>query len=137
MDKAGLFITWPQLLYIGVLLILFYVAELLFFWYRHNRTVLHPEDNQQAEQIALLQQEVELLKLRLSAITPPSELAPLVQQNAPDILEHGQPHEETLYAKAIRMAQAGADASQLIMECGLSRAEADLIVAIYRGVYKG
>ena len=36
------------------------------------------------------------------------------------------------YAQAIRLAQKGADASELAASCGISRGEADLIVAIYR-----
>ncbi|WP_348945366.1 DUF2802 domain-containing protein [Chitinibacter sp. FCG-7] len=44
---------------------------------------------------------------------------------------------ESAYSLAIELAKKGAHAESLVKECGLSRAEADLIVAIYHGVYKG
>ncbi|MGL4995905.1 MAG: DUF2802 domain-containing protein [Deefgea sp.] len=40
--------------------------------------------------------------------------------------------DESSYAQAIRLAQKGADAPEVAAVCGISRGEADLIVAIYR-----
>ncbi|QLG87402.1 DUF2802 domain-containing protein [Chitinibacter bivalviorum] len=136
MDKAGLFLTWAQLLYIGVVLVLFYVAELLFMWFRHRKNTPPHIVQDSSARIEALEQEIELLKIRVAAISAmPRVNNPSSSQidELSDAAESG----DSLYAQAIRMAQSGADAPKLVDECGLSRAEADLIVAIYHGVYKG
>jgi len=107
-------ITWPQLLYISLALILFYVAELLRANDRRQWAEVHHE-------IARLNQEVETLKIRLAAVQMQSATP------APSAMA-----EDTPYAQAIRMAQSGADSDAICGECGLSRGEADLIVSLYR-----
>jgi hypothetical protein len=118
-------ITWPQLLYISLALILFYVAELLLFLRKSSRVGGSGDRRQWAEvhqEIASLKQELETLKIRLAAMQ--------VQQSlAPDVPVTG---EDTPYAQAIRLAQSGADSDAICGECGLSRGEADLIVSLYR-----
>ncbi|WP_373975202.1 DUF2802 domain-containing protein [Chitinibacter sp. SCUT-21] len=49
----------------------------------------------------------------------------------------GRDEFENTYARAIVLAQQGFSPEDLIVDCGLSRAEAELIVTIYRGAYKG
>ncbi|KAF0815035.1 hypothetical protein IGB42_00112 [Andreprevotia sp. IGB-42] len=129
----GIVVTWQQLLYLGLVLILFYVAELLLFLKKAGRNRLGRETHHQIEvqqgEIAALRQEVEGLKVRLAAL----------QMQQPALMHGGladellpQPDDETPYAQAIRMAQLGADANHVATACGLTRGEADLIVALYR-----
>jgi hypothetical protein len=119
-------ITWPQLLYISLALILFYVAELLLFLRKSSQVDGRGERRQQAEfnqEISRLNQELAALKIRLAALE--SRSAP--QEDVP--LPAGV---DTPYAHAIRLAQAGADSDAIVGECGISRGEADLIVSLYR-----
>ncbi|WP_035852293.1 DUF2802 domain-containing protein [Deefgea rivuli] len=138
-SNSGIYITWPQLLYVGILVLSFYVVELFFFWLRHGRK------SKSSDGLALLQaqidelrQELSLSKVRMAALAaqllpsnfdenaiPPSLITTLpVEINASSA--------ESPYAQAIRLAQQGADATEVAAVCGISRGEADLIVAIYR-----
>jgi len=129
---TGIVVTWQQLLYIALVLIVFYVAQLLLFLKKTGRSGVH-RDHHQIEvlngEIAALRQEVESLKVRLAAL----------QLQQPALIEEGrlaqaasELDDETPYAQAIRMAQLGADANHVASACGLTRGEADLIVALYR-----
>lgn len=139
MSHSGIYLTWPQLLYVGVVVLSFYMAELFFFWLRHGRK------NKNSDGVALLQaqidelrQELSAAKVRMAAITAqlqppdfeeeiilPLSVPPRHQQN--DVVS-----EESPYAHAIRLAEKGTDAFEVATICGISRGEADLIVAIYR-----
>lgn len=126
----GIVITWQQLLYISLVLILFYVAELLLFLRKssRNRSVATPDHNaliEQGEKIESLQREVESLKVRLAALLAQSSTA----IDLPNLPMQG---DDTPYSQAIRLAQQGADAEKVSAACGISRGEADLIVALYR-----
>jgi hypothetical protein len=120
-------ITWMQLLYISLVLILFYVAELLLFMRKasaQRATSFDPlEVEMLRKEIDQLRFEVDAIKLRLLATqaewSKPSEL----------ILE---PSQESPYSHAIRLAKLGADSNSVANQCGISRGEADLIVALYR-----
>ncbi len=127
----GIVITWTQLLYISLVLILFYAAELLLFLRKSaqnkSRTPTeHKELAEQQAQIIELQREVESLKVRLATL--------LVQQAPLSTLSPGMAlnDDDTPYSQAIRLAQQGADAEKVSAACGISRGEADLIVALYR-----
>lgn len=129
----GIVITWPQLLYISLVLILFYVAELLLFLRksaqnkaRYSARNLHDID-EHGEKIEALQREVESLKVRLAALLPQSSTALF---NPEEVTQAGG--ENTPYSQAIYLAQQGADAEKVSELCGISRGEADLIVALYR-----
>lgn len=120
-------ITWPQLLYISLALILFYVAELLLFLRKSSRMGTGGDHRQWAEvhqEIASLKQELETLKIRLAAMQ--------MQQSLESHAPHTVKSEDSPYAQAIRLAQSGADSDSICGECGLSRGEADLIVSLYR-----
>ncbi|MDR3412151.1 MAG: DUF2802 domain-containing protein [Formivibrio sp.] len=127
----GIVITWPQLLYISLVLILFYAAELLLFLRKSSqRKSRSPSEHrdllEQQEQIIELRREVETLKVRLAALH--AQQAPLAALS----LEMTQLEDDTPYSQAIRLAQQGADAEKVSATCGISRGEADLIVALYR-----
>ncbi|MFC7419623.1 DUF2802 domain-containing protein [Iodobacter arcticus] len=123
----GIVITWVQLLYISLILILFYVAELLLFMRKASAQRSVGTDPLEAEllrkEIAQLRFEMDALKLRL--------LATQAEWNQPAelVLDSKQ---ESPYSHAIRLAKLGADSNSVAHQCGISRGEADLIVALYR-----
>ncbi|TJZ74036.1 DUF2802 domain-containing protein [Chitiniphilus eburneus] len=126
----GIVVTWPQLLYLGLVLILFYVAELLLFLRKARRQPRDYELIQRQEtledHVALLHREIEALKIRLAASSHLQQ-EPVIDASSA----------ETPYAHAIRMARQGADVEDMVRECGISRGEADLIAALYRAERQG
>lgn len=127
----GIVITWPQLLYISLVLILFYAAELLLFLrkssQKKSKSPLELQEQAELrEQIVELQREVESLKVRLAALLAQQAPQPAFSADISD----GE--DDTPYSQAIRLAQQGADAEKVSAVCGISRGEADLIVALYR-----
>lgn len=133
----GIVITWAQLLYLGLILILFYAAELLLFLRKSSQR--KPHEAQMRRQIESLideaaqsRQEIESLKVRLASLQiQHAQLMP--QQSIQSESSHAHIREDvTPYSQAIHMAQLGADADEVAAGCGISRGEADLIVALYR-----
>ena len=122
-------ITWRELLLVAVLVLAVYIAEMLLLmrsakprgwriWQRgaeanaqvqvKNREVqsLELEFAQLHEQVDRLQKELEQLKAQQAAVTP--------------------------YTHAIQMAQQGLNVNEVAASCGISRGEAELIVALHR-----
>lgn len=118
-------ITWRELLIGLVLILAVYVAEMLLLmrssktrgwrvWQKgaeanaRSREVqaLEMDLTRLHEQVARLQDEIEQLKAQQVAVTP--------------------------YTHAIQMAQQGLDVSEVAASCGISRGEAELIVALHR-----
>jgi predicted RNase H-like nuclease (RuvC/YqgF family) len=124
-------ITWRELLLVAVLVLAVYIAEMLLLmrsakprgwriWKRgeeahaqaqvqaKNREVqsLELEFAQLHEQVDRLQKELEQLKAQQAAVTP--------------------------YTHAIQMAQQGLNVNEVAASCGISRGEAELIVALHR-----
>ncbi len=118
-------ITWRELLIGAVLVLAVYIAEMLLLmrsakprgwriWQRgaeahaKNREVqsLELEFTQLQERVDRLQKEIEQLKAQQAASTP--------------------------YTHAIQMAQQGLNVSEVSARCGISRGEAELIVALHR-----
>lgn len=139
MSNSGIFITWPQLLYVGIVVLSFYVVELFFFWLRHGRkhkSTSNFEDLQ--SQIDELRQELASSKVKIAALAAQLQSndfsVPAVDSTSDqfDAIFAPTSSADTPYAQAIRLAQKGAQASELAASCGISRGEADLIVAIYR-----
>lgn len=128
----GIVISWQHLLYISLVLILFYVAELLLFLrkssqHKSNDPYVRKVLAEQREQMAELQREIEHLKVRLATV--------FVQQHSPEVSSEetiALDAEDSPYSQAIRLAQLGTDADKVAAQCGISRGEADLIVALYR-----
>ena len=132
-SNAGILITWPQLLYLGIVVLSFYLAELLFFWLRHGRKN-STQNNVLQQQVADLRRELDAMRVTVLALAA----RPLPQELGDEYEDSGlfdlssSPVNESPYAHAIRLAQTGADAPEVAASCGISRGEADLIVAIYR-----
>jgi len=141
-SNSAIYITWPQLLYVGILVLSFYIAELIFFWLRHGRKQKSSVDvNALQVQIDDLRQELASSKVKIAALAAQLQDAHSIDKAAISLAQWpsqtgsiddpAQPV-DTPYAMAIRLAQKGADAPELAAACGISRGEADLIVAIYR-----
>ena len=133
----GIVITWPQLLYLGLILVLFYAAELLLFL--RKSSLGKPQaarDRLQIEslvdEVAAQRQEIENLKVRLASLQLQHVQLDPQQTIIPDLSRVSGEVDATPYSQAIRMAQSGADADEVAAGCGISRGEADLIVALYR-----
>lgn len=124
-------ITWRELLLVAVLVLAVYIAEMLLLmrsakprgwriWQRgaeanvqaqsqvKNREVqsLELEFALLHEQVDKLQKELDQLKAQQAAVTP--------------------------YTHAIQMAQQGLNVNEVAASCGISRGEAELIVALHR-----
>jgi predicted RNase H-like nuclease (RuvC/YqgF family) len=124
-------ITWRELLLVAVLVLAVYIAEMLLLmrsakprgwriWKRGEEA--HAQAQVQAknrevqslelefallhEQVDKLQKELEQLKAQQAAVTP--------------------------YTHAIQMAQQGLNVNEVAASCGISRGEAELIVALHR-----
>lgn len=118
-------ITWRELLIGAVLVLAVYIAEMLLLmrsakplgwrvWQRgaeaHARSrevqSLELEFTQLQERVDRLQKEIEQLKAEQASVTP--------------------------YTHAIQMAQQGLNMNEVASSCGISRGEAELIVALHR-----
>ena len=121
----ALVITWRELLVVVIAVLAIYVAEVLLLLRWSGRRVslwsrtrspapraqvlnaLSLEIGELRSQVARLQAELE----RLKSATPPAA---------------------SPYNQAIQMARQGLSASEVSSGCGISRGEAELIVALYR-----
>lgn len=118
-------ITWRELLIGAVLVLAVYIAEMLLLmrsakprgwrvWHKGAEAHAKSRELQSLEldlsklheQVARLQAEIEQLRAQQIAVTP--------------------------YTHAIQMAQQGLDVSEVAASCGISRGEAELIVALHR-----
>jgi hypothetical protein len=115
-------ITWRELLLFIAVVLAIYIAEMLLMLrvsggLRKPRWLdLIHEKRAEAElrrELEALRERVEKLEARL----------PLPEESD---------GADTPYNRAILLARQGADASQLVEQCGISRGEADLIVAMQR-----
>lgn len=115
---SALIISWEQVLVALIAVLALYVVE-LFFALRHNvQRVAQPTNA--SEDVIRLQHDLASLRDRFAEL-----------QRVVDEMHANRPG-ETPYGKAIHLAQQGADSSEVAASCGISRAEADLIVALYR-----
>lgn len=133
----GIVITWPQLLYLGLILVLFYAAELLLFLRKSSQgkpqaAQIRSQIESLTDEVAVQRQEIENLKVRLASLQVQHVHLDPLQKNISDLPRAPNESDATPYSQAIRMAQSGADADAVAAGCGISRGEADLIVALYR-----
>ena len=110
---SGFLITWKELLIGGIIVLTIYIAELL-LWMRGNG------GRGPSKELAALRERVAALEQRLAQF----------QGDAPE--DTPAVAGATPYGKAFTLAKQGLDASVLAANCGISRAEADLIVAMQR-----
>ena len=124
-------ITWRELLIVVAAVLAIYVAELLlllranktgeprFSWRRStlDKVSLLRMENLEAE-VANLRQKIAELELGMGRMELPSAAPP--------------PPVQTPYSQAIQLARGGLDADAVASSCGISRGEAELIVAMHR-----
>lgn len=115
----GVVITWPQLLGVLLIFLLIYLVEMLL--------LLRGGRNRAPERsVSGLEQDVARLRVQFQVLR--EEL---------DQLKSGANKSEssiaaTPYSHAIKLARQGLDASAVASGCGISRGEAELIIALYR-----
>lgn len=122
----GLVIGWRELLLLVIAVLAVYAAEMLLLlrhgaggrlgWRRGASLPHEAHVRELALQLEQLRQQVrhleaELGQLRQAAVTP---------------------ERDTPYGQAIAMARRGLSAPEVAAGCGISRGEAELIIALYR-----
>lgn len=119
-----LVITWRELLIVVVLVLAVYIAEMLLLT-RSRRNIgwriwqKASVANAQSHELETVQTELEQLREQLAKLQAEFDQMKAVAATTP-------------YSQAIQMAQKGLDANQVAASCGISRGEAELIVALYR-----
>ena len=117
---ASFVVTWKELLVAGIIVLAVYIAEMLLlmgsgksrgFNFGHRRT----ENKELAE-----------IKIRLAKLEAHSSLPTENDDSADTIVEIAS----TPYSRAFNLAKQGVDVAQVAASCGISRAEAELIVAM-------
>jgi hypothetical protein len=126
-------ITWRELLIAVIAVLAVYAAELLLLLRFGRqprlpfRTRARPDPASQPSQpYALGNLREEVTELRRTVATLRAELEALQKRST-----HVAPSAPTPYAQAIQLARDGGDAVALARDCGISRGEAELIVALH------
>lgn len=111
-------LTWSQVLIVVLLAVGIYVIEMVSFMRAARRQAVH--EKRAAESMDAMAKELADLKARFEELRATTEGLRCPPQTS------GQ------YREAVEMAERGADAAKVAESCGISRAEADLIVALHR-----
>ena len=119
-----LVITWRELLIVVVLVLAVYIAEMLLL--TRSRRNIGWRIWQKGAAVNAQSQEVEAVRTELS------QLREQVARLQTELDRMKSVAVSTPYSQAIQMAQQGLDANQVAASCGISRGEAELIVALYR-----
>lgn len=115
-------ITWRELLIAVILASLVYLLEAAVFSRRRRaRTPSELAEDAATAELVRLREELATLRQRLDAVE--SRLATTASP---------PPEEDTPYGRAVRLAREGVTAQALASRCGISRAEAELIIALNR-----
>lgn len=117
---VGFVVTWKELLIAGIIVMAVYIAEMLLLL-RSGKTLGLPFRRKRAENSALAALEARLARLE-ARLAPPTE----TPDSADTIVEIAS----TPYSRAFNLAKQGVDVTQVAASCGISRAEAELIVAM-------
>lgn len=120
----SLVITWRELLIVVVLVLAVYIAELLLLTRSHRNVgwrIWQKASVANVQSHELEAVRIEMAQLREQLTKMQAEFDQMTSAAA-----------STPYSQAIQMAQQGLDANQVAASCGISRGEAELIVALYR-----
>ncbi len=122
-------ITWRELLIIVAVVLAVYIAELLLLL-RTNRGFRRwkPETETAQPRITELEAEIEQLREQILAIHQQLEDRPSPQPQ----YAHATSSPSSPYSQAIQMAQQGKGVDEVAAGCGISRGEAELIVAMHQ-----
>jgi hypothetical protein len=117
-------ITWKELLVAAIVVLAVYIAELLLLMYSSKtRGGRLWQRGAQAREVHELRREVAELKERVARLESGSPKRALI----------GDAVIATPYSRAFTLAKQGLDVGEVAASCGISRAEAELIVAMQRG----
>jgi len=119
---ASFVITWKELLIAGIIVLAVYIAELLLlmssgksiglgFWRRRAEN----------KELVELKNRLAALEIRLARLEESGDSADTLGEIA-----------SNSYGKAFNLAKQGMDVAQVAATCGISRSEAELIVAMQR-----
>jgi hypothetical protein len=111
-------LTWTQLLLVALAAIGLYVVELVAFMRAARRQAA--QERRTHERLEAMQADIAGLHEQLDGLGATVESLRRTPQSS------GQ------YREAVEMAERGSDAEAVAESCGISRAEADLIVALHR-----
>jgi len=122
----GVVVTWRELMIVIAVAMGVYAAELMLLlrwskFHGHRSWFGIFDDSSGAPKLPCM--DLELLELRKQL----SDLAGEVEK-----LRSGDSRASSPYNHAIELARQGATASDVAAECGISKGEAELIVALYR-----
>jgi hypothetical protein len=117
----GIVVTWRELLFGALLVLGIYIAEVLLLTrFGKGRGAGHRDETQERE-IQALELDITRLHERLNQLQGDVEQLKSERENA------ARP-----YNDAVKMAEGGVDADKLAASCGISRGEAELIIAVNR-----
>ena len=122
----ALVISWRELLVIVVVVVGLYVAELallLRWWGNRGARPWKRGAQPTTETQVLNSMSLEIAELRKQVAHLQAEL---------DKVKSASPPAASPYNQAIQLARQGLSASEVASGCGISRGEAELIVALYR-----
>lgn len=119
---ASFVVTWKELLIAGIIVLAVYIAEMLLlmssgksiglrFWRRRAEN----------RELAKLKNRLAALEIRLARLEESGDSADTLGEIA-----------SNSYGKAFSLAKQGMDVAQVAATCGISRSEAELIVAMQR-----
>jgi hypothetical protein len=131
-------ITWRELLLLAAIAIFVYVAEAVMFLLKLKKirpasttvdmSAVQAQIDGLSARVDLLQQS--LSKLAVSPVLPPDiDNPPALAVPLPSPVTRETP---SAYGKAIELAKQGLDPDSLASQCGISRGEAELIIALHR-----
>jgi len=122
-------ITWRELLIVVVVVLAVYMAEMLLLL-RANKTGVSRfglrggKPDKSAQRLLDLESELADVLLRLQQLEQAQD-----NMERPSVAPQVTP---TPYSQAIQLAREGLDADAVAASCGISRGEAELIVAMHR-----
>lgn len=119
---ASFVISWKELLIAGIIVLAVYIAELLLlmgsgkspgfgFWRRRAEN----------RELTELKNRLAAMEVRLTRLEESGDAADTLGEGA-----------SNSYGKAFNLAKQGMDVAQVAASCGISRSEAELIVAMQR-----
>lgn len=119
---ASFVITWKELLVAGIIVLAVYIAELLLLM-SSGKTIGFSFWRRRAEnkELVELKRKFEALEIRLVRLEESGDSADKLGEVA-----------SNSYGKAFSLAKQGMDVAQVAADCGISRSEAELIVAMQR-----
>lgn len=124
----SLVITWRELLIVVAVVLAVYVAEMLLLMRsRRGGKREKPDTSEWQPRFEALESEIEQLREQLMGFR--EQLDRLKSLPPP---QAGAQQPSSPYTKAIMLAQQGAEVNEVAANCGISRGEAELIVAMHR-----